>query len=122
MHRAAVVEGVVIQVGVPDWTPLEVAIGSDISGWFMWMHEIRLADGSRLHAYKHVTTRRYLHLTEDGRAFDYRVDGRYGVVGLASAITRAFSGWERILPPRNDIRAFRAAVESARDDALLSGR
>jgi hypothetical protein len=33
--------------------------------------EIRLADGTVVHAYKHVRTRRYLHLALDGRAYAY---------------------------------------------------
>lgn len=33
------------------------------------MCEIELKGGMRLHVYKHIDTRRYLHLTEDGRAF-----------------------------------------------------
>jgi len=36
---------------------------------FMWMHEEELEDGTRLHAYKHWETRRYLHLDHGGRAF-----------------------------------------------------
>jgi hypothetical protein len=35
----------------------------------MWMHEVELEDGTRLHAYKHHETRRYLHLDHGGRAF-----------------------------------------------------
>ena len=83
MRRTTMIEGVVIQMGMPDWTPLEAAIGRDIAGWFMWMHEVRLSDGSRPHAYKHASTRRYLHLAGDGRAFDLRLDGSYCEVGLA---------------------------------------
>jgi hypothetical protein len=33
----------------------------------MWMFEVRLSDGTPLHAYKHIDTRRYLHLASDGR-------------------------------------------------------
>lgn len=62
------------------WATLEAALGSDIAAWFMWMHEIRLDDGTRIDAYKHTTTRRYLHLSDDGRAFDYLGDGGYGEV------------------------------------------
>jgi hypothetical protein len=51
--------------------PLEAAVGLRLAEGFMWMHENRLPDGFALHAYKHIHTRRYLYLTEDGRAFEY---------------------------------------------------
>jgi hypothetical protein len=105
----------VVQADAPAWEPLEAAIGSDIAEWFMWTHEIRLVDGWRLHAYKHVSTRRYLHLTEDGRAFDSRGESFYREIRLASAIARAFSGWERSMPSPRHLRALRMAIESARD-------
>ena len=34
----------------------------------MWMFEVELEDGRKLHAYKHWWTRGYIHLTLDGRA------------------------------------------------------
>jgi hypothetical protein len=37
----------------------------------MWMFEVELENGLRLHAYKHWETRRYLHLDHGGRAFVY---------------------------------------------------
>lgn len=40
----------------------------------MWMHEEELEDGTRLHAYKHWETRRYLHLDHGGRAYVYLWD------------------------------------------------
>jgi hypothetical protein len=83
----------------------------------MWMHEIRLDDGTRIDAYKHTTTRRYLHLSDDGRAFDYLGDGGYGEVDLATAIVRGFSGWERALPPPPHLQAMREAVAAARRHA-----
>ncbi len=114
MGSTSATNGIVVQAGVPNWAPLEAVVGRDLAGWFMWIYEIELADGSRIHAYKHMTTRRYLHLVSDGRAFEHHADGRYGEVGLASAIVRAFSGWERAQPPSRHRRAMRAAVESAR--------
>jgi len=38
---------------------------------FMWMFEVELESGLRLHAYKHIETRKYLHLDKEGRAFVY---------------------------------------------------
>jgi hypothetical protein len=34
-----------------------------------------MEDGRRLHAYKHIDTRRYVHLCEDGTAFVYTPPG-----------------------------------------------
>jgi hypothetical protein len=52
----------------PDWQPLIDLLLED----FMWMFEVELTDGTRLHAYKHWWTRRYIHLAPDGRAFVYQ--------------------------------------------------
>lgn len=54
----------------PNWEPL-LHLARVYVGEFMWMFEVELEGGKRLHAYKHVDTRRYLHLTEDGRALAY---------------------------------------------------
>jgi len=43
----------------------------------MWMGTVRLVDGTRLQAYRHYWTRRYLHLAEDGRAFVFVPKTRY---------------------------------------------
>lgn len=64
----------------------------------MWIREIELADGSALHAYKHVSTRRYFHLTEDGRAFAYQPRARYTELTLARPFDAAFAGWDELLP------------------------
>ena len=59
----------------------------------MWMHENRLADGSALHADKHIHTRRYLYLTEDGRAFEYAPCGTYVQTRMDYAIEEALCLW-----------------------------
>jgi hypothetical protein len=66
--------GDVVQFEHPEWRPLATLLGEHLAARFMWMHEIRLADGTAVHAYKHVRTRRYLHLAFDGRAFAYLGD------------------------------------------------
>jgi hypothetical protein len=58
----------VINYESPVWEPLAVLAPEHI-GDFMWMHEVELEDGNRVHAYKHYETRRYLHLDHGGRAF-----------------------------------------------------
>lgn len=63
------------------------------------MFEVELSDERSVHAYKHVTTRRHLHLDAAGRAFDYLGNGRYREVAVPSAIARVFVGWERATAP-----------------------
>ncbi len=59
-----------IQGDTPNWQPLLELAPEHIDD-FMWMFEVELVGGTRLHAYKHWETRRYLHLSLDGRAFVY---------------------------------------------------
>lgn len=54
----------------PEWGPL-IGLAPDHVDEFMWMFEVELEGGLRLHAYKHWETRRYLHLDHAGRAFVY---------------------------------------------------
>lgn len=68
MHSLRPKRGRVINYRTPVWEPL-IELAPEHLGDFMWMHEIELDDGARLHAYKHRETRRYLHLDHGGRAF-----------------------------------------------------
>ncbi|HEY8583700.1 MAG TPA: hypothetical protein VIL49_12160 [Capillimicrobium sp.] len=74
------------------WDPMLALAGEELTGWFMWMFEIRLEDGTSVHAYKHQMTRRYVHLAEDGRAFAYVGERGYQEVdprgALAAAVAR----------------------------------
>jgi hypothetical protein len=65
-----------LPVDVPEWEPL-LNFAPDHVDDFMWMGTIQLTDGTRLQAYKHYWTRRYLHLAEDGRAFVFVPKTRY---------------------------------------------
>lgn len=58
------------QYDSPVWEPLLELAPDDIDD-FMWMFEVELESGLRLHAYKHRETRKYLHLDKEGRAFAY---------------------------------------------------
>lgn len=58
------------QYDKPEWGPLLELAAEHIDD-FMWMFEIELESGLRLHAYKHIETRKYLHLDREGRAFVY---------------------------------------------------
>jgi hypothetical protein len=78
------------------------------------MFEVELADETRLQAYKHVTTRRYLHLDATGRAFHYNEGGGYQEVAAPIAIARAFVGWEHSSPTDREAAALRAAMRRAR--------
>jgi len=68
VHPLKPKRGRVVNYERPVWEPL-MALAPEHVGDFMWMHEVELEDGTRLHAYKHVETRRYLHLDHGGRAF-----------------------------------------------------
>jgi len=61
-------KGRVVNYEHPVWEPL-IRFVPEHMGDFMWMHEVELEDGTRLHAYKHWDTRRYLHLDHGSRAF-----------------------------------------------------
>jgi hypothetical protein len=72
----------------PDWGPL-IELAPENFDEFMWMFEVEMEDGLRIHAYKHSETRRYVHLDQFGRAYVYlwdekltaEDDGRYQEVG-----------------------------------------
>jgi hypothetical protein len=57
------------QYDEPDWEPLRAVLSLSLCDWFMWMHESRSPGGLAIHAYKHIDTRRYLHLDEFGCAY-----------------------------------------------------
>jgi hypothetical protein len=73
MHAMRPRKGQVLQFDHPVWEPL-IALAPSHVEEFMWMHEEELEDGTRLHAYKHWETRRYLHLDHGGRAFVFTWD------------------------------------------------
>jgi len=109
------VPGGSIQHQTPDWEPLlDVLVDHDLVSWFMWMYEVELADGARVHAYKHQYTRRYMFLATDGGAYAYCRNGEYLEIPTASAIEGAFETFERYDPPKEDLAALRAALSRAR--------
>src|ERR1700755_3349412 len=80
---------------VPFWHPLLDLVGLELVDWFMWMREFLLEDDSMLHAYKHIATRRYLYLHENGgRAFACVRQGRYREGHPRAALEEALAGWE----------------------------
>lgn len=89
MRRNDRISGTLVQYDEPVWGPLLSAIGEELTGWFMWMHELELSDGTRVHAYKHQMTRRYLHLSDDGRAFEYTGSDDYIACERGDAVQEA---------------------------------
>jgi hypothetical protein len=60
----------------PNWEPI-LHLARIYVDEFMWMGEIELRGGTRLQAYKHYWTRRYIHLDHEANAFAYRGDDLY---------------------------------------------
>jgi hypothetical protein len=103
----------------PVWEPLIAAVGERLVGTFMWMYEEEMADGTVLHVYKHIHTRRYMHLATDGRAYAYAPCGGRLRMQMSHAIQEALcpwwvlSGWDA-----EDAEAVRDAVVRASDQAI----
>lgn len=76
MPSSKPIRGRTLRVDAPEWEPL-LNLAPDHVGDFMWMGTVQLVDGTRLQMYKHYWTRRYLHLSEDGRAFVFVPKTRY---------------------------------------------
>lgn len=70
------IRGKTLRVDAPEWEPLLNLVPDHVVD-FMWMGTVQLTDGTRLQIYKHYWTRRYLHLSEDGRAFVFVPKTRY---------------------------------------------
>ena len=79
-------KGEMLQGDTPDWLPLALVAGIDLLEDFMGMFEVRLSDDRRLHAYKHIDTRGYLHLDAECNAYAYCGDDRYRPVPLSDVL------------------------------------
>jgi hypothetical protein len=105
----------------PVWQPLLDLVGTYLTGDFMWMFEVELEDGRSLHAYKHWWTRRYIHLTIDGRAFVYQ--GRDLDGDDPARYLEVEPNWllDRVLPrgqQLGDYREFQEEVRARQDSNL----
>ena len=109
------IAGDVCQYEEPDWQPLYDLVGVHLADWFMWMFEIELDDGGRVHAYKHITTRCYFHQAVDGRSFVYLRGGGYREIDRRHAIDLVFAEWEELSPAPDEDDV--TALERARDAA-----
>jgi len=76
--------------------PLLDAVGERVTGDFMWMFEVELTNGTPLQAYKHIDTRRYVHLAPDGAAFWFEPPDRYRRWPAADAFTAVFASLRRL--------------------------
>jgi hypothetical protein len=90
MARTRTIRGVATQHDTPDWRPLEKTVGRDLAGDFMWMHEVTLDDGRTLQAYKHIYTRRYVHLDSAGKALVHHGRDRYRPHPVADVLAAVF--------------------------------
>jgi hypothetical protein len=97
----------------PNWEPLEAMVGETLAGEFMWMFQVDLSDGTAVHAYKHIFTRRYLHLGEDGRTLAFTSSHRYRTVDPFDLLMAVFEDWERYTDDAADVPALRAALRQA---------
>jgi hypothetical protein len=92
MDRRRVVHGEMVQADQPDWRPLRRLLPDLLVDTFMWMFQVRLPS-EPIHAYKHVVTRRYVHLSASGRAYVYVGDERYTRIAAATALELALAPW-----------------------------
>jgi hypothetical protein len=106
--------GEVSQYDEPDWEPLRDLVGMELADWFMWMFEIELAGRAIVHVYKHIATRRCVHLAVDGRVFVYMPGGFYRQTDPRRAIDLVFARWDEHLTERDDPVAIGRALERAR--------
>jgi hypothetical protein len=90
MGKARARKGKSYQGDRPEWGPLLDAVGERVTGDFMWMFEVVLDDGTPLQAYKHIDTRRYVHLAPDGTAFFYEEPDRYRRIAVARVLAEIF--------------------------------
>jgi hypothetical protein len=107
------VKGHLGQCDQPNWEPLLGLLGEELVGDFMWMTQIDLVDGRAAHAYKHILTRRYLHIGEDGRTLAFVGSGRYRPVDPYDAIASAFGGWPRDGEGMTEVEVLREALRQA---------
>jgi hypothetical protein len=113
MARTRTIRGVSTQGDTPEWGPLLALIGEQLTGDFMWMFEVTLANGTKLQAYKHYYTRCYVHLDPDGGAYVYERPSRYRPYPVADVLAAVFLPLERRLNGVTDEQIARswAAVE-----------
>jgi hypothetical protein len=89
--------GTVGQCDHPNWEPLLNLVGEPVTGDFMWMYEVDCGPGDHLQAYKHIDSRRYLHLDGHGNTYAYCGPERYRRVPVLDALTSVFACRSRLI-------------------------
>jgi hypothetical protein len=122
MRSNGEIVGVILQRDSPNWAPLIAAVGEEVTAGFMWMFEVATSDERRLHAYKHIVTRRYVHLDEDGNAFYFADidDHTYRPIALDRILDAVLSPWwkdDLSGGPAGAMAAAKRAVRRARAQA-----
>jgi hypothetical protein len=108
------IEGDLRQYTRPEWGPLQGLLASDeLVSHFMWMHDVELADGTILNAYKHRWTRQYLHLANDGRTFYSLGEDGYRELEPHLALGHVFAHWDCCEPTVEERTALRAVLLKA---------
>ena len=97
----------------PEWAPLLRHVGPFLARWFMYMGRYRLDDGTHLHAYKHVDTRRYFHLHDDLRCFVFAGDEMYAEVPRHATMLQVFGDYGSYPSGQDEFKVYRSAVEVA---------
>lgn len=116
MYDETILTGHVSSYDDPEWGPLERFLPLELCGPFMWMDAWTLEDGRRLEAYKHSCTRRYLHLDENGDAWEYLDAGRFRRKRHDEAIEQVFDTWWVLTHSTDAEReALKAAFEAAHE-------
>jgi hypothetical protein len=62
----------------------------------MWMYEVELDDGTHLQVYKHIDTRRPVHLAADGAAYYYKPPDRYVRIAAGDVFAEVFRDLPRL--------------------------
>jgi hypothetical protein len=89
-----------VQCRHPNWQPLVDLVGEELADDFMWMDELELSNGRRVHAYKHRATRRYLYLSVTGTAFMYTASDQYRPVPAHGQLAMLLYDWAFVAPQR----------------------
>jgi hypothetical protein len=117
MGKEQVYEGRSTQGDTPEWGPLLDAVGERVTGDFMWMFEVVLTNGTPLQAYKHIDTRRYVHLAPDGAAFCFEPPDHYRSFPVADVLAEVFAPLRRLADVTDaQIRESWGAVQRLSDD------
>jgi hypothetical protein len=96
----------------PEWGPLRDAVGEQVMGDFMWMYEVTLTDGTALQVYKHIDTRRSVHLASDGTVYVFEPPDRYRRFPSAKVFAEVFASLPRLRGVTDEqIAASRTALE-----------